>query len=161
MSYSLRFTICHKNEEVFEKERNKSGTTFEVERADIKQSHNSRNHVDKKYPNNILRRICLPVIKSQGSTPIRLRQFGLHFDEHKVIRCKGRLENISLPDSSKNPVLLPSKHRFVDLLIRRVHKCMKQRNQRCPHYTERKVLDSTRSTVPINACFRFTNRTDV
>ena len=68
-SYSLRFTICHKNEEVFEKKRNESGTTFGVERADIKQSHNSRNHVDKKYPNNILRRICLPVIKESRFNP--------------------------------------------------------------------------------------------
>ena len=69
-SYSLRFTIGHKNEEVFEKKCNESGTTFEVERADIKRSHNSRNHVDTKYPNSIiLWRICLPVIKESRIKP--------------------------------------------------------------------------------------------
>ena len=63
--------------------------------------------------------------KSHGSSLIRVRQFGLYLDNHKVIRCKGRLKNTCLPDSSKNPVLLPSKHRFVDPVIRHVHERVK------------------------------------
>ena len=63
--------------------------------------------------------------KSPGSSLIRVRQFGLSLDNHKVIRCKGRLKNTCLPDSSKNPVLLPSKHRFVDPVIRHVHERVK------------------------------------
>lgn len=36
-----------------------------------------------------------------------------------VLRCRGRINNSSLQPESKNPILLPPNHPFIDLLIRR------------------------------------------
>lgn len=46
---------------------------------------------------------------------------GLFLDDRKLLRCKGRINNASLPLSSKNPILLPSKHHFSHLVIQSVH----------------------------------------
>ena len=46
----------------------------------------------------------------------RVEQFGLFIDEDGVL--KGRIGNSTLPLSSKFPILLPSKHAFVDLVVR-------------------------------------------
>ena len=36
-----------------------------------------------------------------------------YFDNEGVIRCKGRINNTSLPIPAKNPILLPSNHELV------------------------------------------------
>ena len=59
--------------------------------------------------------------KSQLSPPPRVKQFGLYLDDVGILRCKGRLNNADLPITSKNPVLLPSKNDFVNLMIKDVH----------------------------------------
>ena len=59
--------------------------------------------------------------KSQLSPPPRVKQFGLYLDDVGLLRCKGRLNNADLPITSKNPVLLPSKNDFVNLMIKDVH----------------------------------------
>ena len=59
--------------------------------------------------------------KSQLSPLPRIRQFGLYRDDEGVLRCKGRLNNAHLPTTSRNPVLLPSKSDFVNLIIKDVH----------------------------------------
>ena len=41
-------------------------------------------------------------------------------DEHNIC-CKGRLNQSNLPLSMKNPVLLPTKHRFTELLVMERH----------------------------------------
>ena len=58
--------------------------------------------------------------------PLRVEQFALFFDENKVLRCRGRINNSTLPETNKNPILLPSSHPYVDLLIRHTHELVKQ-----------------------------------
>ena len=50
--------------------------------------------------------------------PRRVDQFGLFLDEKKLLRCRVRLHNAILSSDSKNPILLPSKHLYVELIIR-------------------------------------------
>ena len=52
-------------------------------------------------------------------------QFGLFCDEFGVIRCKGRLNNSPLSSGCKNPILMPSKSPFVELLVVNVHNSVK------------------------------------
>ena len=58
--------------------------------------------------------------------PAYVQQFGLFLDDDHVLRCKGRLNNGSLNLGSKNPILLPSKSRFVELLICEIHQKIKR-----------------------------------
>ena len=57
----------------------------------------------------------------QGKITPRINQFDLFIDSDQIIRCRGRLGNSTLPLSSKNPILLPASHYFVELLIIEVH----------------------------------------
>lgn len=59
------------------------------------------------------------------SKPRRVEQFTLFLDEKRMLRCRGRINNSSLPQTSKNPILLPSSHPYVDLLIRHTHELVK------------------------------------
>ena len=63
---------------------------------------------------------------STGKTPapILVRQFYLYIDERGVVRCKGRIQNSSLNQEAKTPMLLPSKHHVVDLIISDNHQWM-------------------------------------
>ena len=49
--------------------------------------------------------------------PIYVTQFGLYLDSCGILRCKGRLNNAPLSNSSKNPIILPTKHHFTDLVV--------------------------------------------
>ena len=62
---------------------------------------------------------------SKSTPPIRVAQFGLFLNEDQTIRCKGRIDNASLPASSKFPILLPPKHPFVNLLVKQAHDLVK------------------------------------
>ena len=53
--------------------------------------------------------------------PLYVDQFGLYVDDHHVLRCKGRIDNSTLTATEKHPVLLPTKHPFVKLLVREIH----------------------------------------
>ena len=53
--------------------------------------------------------------------PIYVTQFGLYLDSDGIIRCKGRLNNAPLSDSSKSPIILPSKHHFIDFIVKDVN----------------------------------------
>ena len=53
--------------------------------------------------------------------PHRVDQFLLLLDESKVIRCHGQINKASLQAESKNPILLPTSHPLVELLIRKIH----------------------------------------
>ena len=64
--------------------------------------------------------------KSEHLTPPSyVTQFGLYFDNEGVIRCKGRINNASLPIPAKNPILLPSNHELVRLFIHESHCAVK------------------------------------
>jgi len=53
--------------------------------------------------------------------PLYVEQFGLYLDEQQVLKCKGRIGNTSLATTEKHPILLPTKHPFVKLLVMEVH----------------------------------------
>ena len=49
------------------------------------------------------------------------KQLGLYV-ENGILRCKGKIVQASLTESSRRPVLLPKNERFTHLLIEKVHK---------------------------------------
>ena len=55
-----------------------------------------------------------------SSPPLRVEQFGLFLD-NDITKCKGRINSSSLPLQSRNPILLPSSHKFTELLILQAH----------------------------------------
>ena len=55
------------------------------------------------------------------AAPIYVQQFGLFMDERSLLRCKGRINNSDLHLEQKNPILLPSKHAYIDLMIKEFH----------------------------------------
>ena len=50
--------------------------------------------------------------------PVYVKQFNLLFDDDNILQCKTKLQNALLDYSSKNPILLPKKHAFTDLVIK-------------------------------------------
>ena len=50
-----------------------------------------------------------------------ITQLRLFLDQDNVIRCEGRIANSRVPDSAKDPILLPTKHYFTKLIIRECH----------------------------------------
>ena len=68
-----------------------------------------------------------------------VKQFDLYLDEDKIIRCKGRINNADTTEESKNPVLLPSRHRYTELLIR-------QRHDHVHHNGVKETLNAIRET---------------
>ena len=49
-------------------------------------------------------------------------QLGLYIGPDGLLHCKGRLKHAALPEGTKHPILLPSKHKVTTLLIERVHR---------------------------------------
>ena len=45
----------------------------------------------------------------------------VYVDDQGILRCKGRIENSSLPYPTKFPILLPREHHFTKLVIRQCH----------------------------------------
>lgn len=69
--------------------------------------------------------IAFRLSKDHSSPPPKyVTKFGLYLDE-KMIKCKGRLNNASLPVKTRNPVLMPAKHEFTHLLIKQSHESVK------------------------------------
>ena len=58
------------------------------------------------------------------------KQLGVYEDENGVLRCKGRIQNSSLPYDTKFPVLLPQKHHFTELIILQCHAIVKHNGVR-------------------------------
>ena len=50
-----------------------------------------------------------------------VRQLGLFHDKENVVRCQGRIDQSSVPQTAKQPVLPPSKHRITELVILEHH----------------------------------------
>lgn len=73
----------------------------------------------------------------EGSNHVK--QFNLYLDEDKIIRCKGRINNADTTEESKNPVLLPSRYRYTELLIR-------QRHDHVHHNGVKETLNAIRET---------------
>ena len=62
---------------------------------------------------------------SKHSPPARVSQFGLFLDDLHLLRCRGRINNSQLSTASKNPILFPSNHPWVKLVIQHVHQEIK------------------------------------
>ena len=56
--------------------------------------------------------------------PTYVSQFGLVL-ENGVVKCQGRMNNAEFLGSAKNQILLPAKHDFVQLIIKKVHASVK------------------------------------
>ena len=59
--------------------------------------------------------------QAKRDCPLLVNQLSLFLDEKGLLRCKSRLNNASISDSSKTPILLPSRHYYSDLVIRESH----------------------------------------
>ncbi|XP_033728065.1 uncharacterized protein LOC117317061 [Pecten maximus] len=61
-------------------------------------------------------------LRSKSSKPHNLvRQLRLYLDEDNLIRCGGRINNAPASHDAKFPYLLPTKHKFTELLVRNLH----------------------------------------
>lgn len=61
-------------------------------------------------------------LNSSHKNPNQLiNQLNLFLDANKIIRCQGRLEYSTISTETKEPILLPSKHRFTELVIKEEH----------------------------------------
>lgn len=77
-----------------------------------------RNMVDLRH--SFFEAVCY-LKQSTPKKPVLVDQFGLFSDEQQILRCKGRINNSSLPMETKQPILLPKESEFVQLLIQHVH----------------------------------------
>ncbi|XP_076095349.1 uncharacterized protein LOC143066242 [Mytilus galloprovincialis] len=50
-----------------------------------------------------------------------VQQLRLYLDENGIIRCKGRIQNSSLEENAKFPILLPKNHKLTDFVIMNAH----------------------------------------
>ena len=60
-------------------------------------------------------------LKDERNFNMWQKQFDLFLDDKGLIRCRGRLENASLPYSTKYPVFLPRKTHVTMLIVRSAH----------------------------------------
>ncbi|XP_044183283.1 uncharacterized protein LOC122963962 [Acropora millepora] len=65
-------------------------------------------------------------------------QLGLYTDDNGLLRCKGRLQNATIPFNAKYPILLPADHYLTALIIHDCHK-------RVLHNGSRETLAELRS----------------
>ena len=57
----------------------------------------------------------------KGKPPELVHDFDLFLDDEGILRCKTRLQNAPVIDTSKRPILLPKRHHFTTLVIREIH----------------------------------------
>ena len=65
----------------------------------------------------------LQYLKGSKKSPKQIvTQLSLYLDVHGIIRCEGRIQHSSHQDVTKQPILLPSRHWYTDLLICERHR---------------------------------------
>jgi len=80
--------------------------------------------------------------KPAGARPLLISQFNLFVDTNGLLRCVGRLNLSRLSLSGKQPILLPTTHHWVTLLIRQAHSdCKHSGVNDTLTYLPRAVLD--------------------
>jgi len=50
-----------------------------------------------------------------------VKQLKLYMDDDKVVRCRGRIHNAPLNDTTKFPVLLPARDKLTNMIIMDAH----------------------------------------
>ena len=99
------------------------GEETSLNAADIKEAENL--WIKSVQATSFAKEIEFLKRKDQKSTPpTYVTQFGLYIQEG-IVKCKGRMNNANLPGSTRNPILLPAKHEFVQLIIKKGHESVK------------------------------------
>ena len=60
-------------------------------------------------------------VRKGMKTPLYVNQFNLYLDKNEILRCRTRIGKSTVPDSNKQPILLPSRNRFSELIIADCH----------------------------------------
>ena len=68
-----------------------------------------------------LRQMQQAVVESPRFESLK-KQLGLYADNNGLLRCKGRLQNATIPFSAKYPILLPADHYLTARIIDDCHK---------------------------------------
>ena len=63
--------------------------------------------------------------KPKTLPPPNVSQFGLYIETDGLMKCRGRVDNASIPETGKRPILLPAKHHFTDLVVQGIHRDVK------------------------------------
>ena len=63
--------------------------------------------------------------KRKTLPPPNVSQFGLYIETDGLMKCRGRVDNASIPETGKRPILLPAKHHFTDLVVQGIHRDVK------------------------------------
>ena len=61
------------------------------------------------------------ITKAPSKPPLYVTQFNLFLDESKLLRCRTRVGNADISESSKTPILLKSYNHYAKLLIKDCH----------------------------------------
>ena len=59
-------------------------------------------------------------LQNESKYNLLVQQLGIE-ENQGILRCRGRLENADLEMEGKFPIILPRKHRFTELLVRKMH----------------------------------------
>ena len=70
--------------------------------------------------------------------PTYVSQFNLFLDDDDILRCRTRINNASISDASKRPILMPRDHHYSKLIIRESHESVF-------HYGLRETLNHVRT----------------
>ena len=109
----LRFVTCLKSRDSRPHEDNAKGPTA----AELKEAEDQwvksvqRSTFTEEYQR----------LLSGDSNVIYKGQLILFLNKDHIICCRGRLNQSDLPTNLKNPILLPTKHRFTELLVKERH----------------------------------------
>ena len=125
-AYVLRFIRRLRSEE------DNSATTKELNTTEIRQAKTCwiRSVQAQTYQSEIRQ------LHSGGTTPL-VKQFQLFIDEDEILCCEGRIHHSTASEAAKQPISLPSKHHFTNLVVR-------ERHESVHHDGVRETLNSIR-----------------
>lgn len=97
-------------------------STVITDQLSADEIENARKHWIKSAQSDSFHKEIVAVRNKDLSTNLPyVKQFGLFMDEMGILRCKGRLDNSSLPYDTKNPIFLPGNHPLTLLIIKNIH----------------------------------------
>ncbi|XP_044171536.1 uncharacterized protein LOC122955864 [Acropora millepora] len=68
--------------------------------------------------------LCHLMVARRLPEPPLVRQLSIYLDDSGLMRCRGKIQNSLLNQEAKTPLLLPSKHHGVELIINDTHNRM-------------------------------------
>ena len=69
-------------------------------------------------------------LRDSENHKVLTNQLNLYEDEHYIIRSKGRLQDSSLPEKTKNPILLHRDHKLLVLIVEDSHRIVLHRGEK-------------------------------